>query len=170
LTMPLCVSSIIRHSSVRRQRHPMAQHWMTVTTVSRLCQRPLVDCKVGSHRLFSSLGLLLTLTGIFLADANQIRLQCRNNTDQSWQRLPLKILKLFGWLVDQYLTFCAAKVFLLMGMHAVQRYARVRPNARSFATEGQPSIFGDRFHGFAEYSDGVVVRIAIVACQAVSQW
>lgn len=90
--------------------------------------------------------------------------------DQPWQRLPLKIPKLFEWLVGQYLTLCAAKVLLLMGMHAVQRYARVRPNARPFAIEGQPSIFGDGIHGFAEHSDGFIVRIAIVACQAVSQW
>lgn len=82
----------------------------------------------------------------------------------------MKVLKLFEWLADWYLTLCAAKVLLLMGVHAVQRYARVRPNARPFAIEGQPSIFGDGIHDFAEYSDGVIVRIAIVACQAVSQW
>lgn len=100
---------------------------------------------------------------MFIAGANQIRLQRSNNTDQPWQRLPLKILKLFEWLLDQYLTLCAAKVFLLMGMHAVQRYIRIHSNARPFAIGGPPSIFGDGIHGFVEYSDGVIVRIAIVA-------
>lgn len=90
--------------------------------------------------------------------------------DQPWQRLPLRILKLFEWLMDQYFTLCAAKVLLLMCIHAVQRYAHVLPNTRPFAIQGQPSIFGDGIHGFAEYSDGVVVWIAVIACKAVSHW
>jgi hypothetical protein len=85
-------------------------------------------------------------------------------------RLLLKILKLFEWLLDQYLTACVAKVVLLKGAHSVRRYTGVRPHAKPFATDGQPSMFGNDVHGYDEYSNGIIVRVAIVACEAVSQW
>jgi hypothetical protein len=114
--------------------------------------------------------LLLTFLGIFLADANPIRLRSRNPNDQPWMRLPLKILKLFEWLLDQYFTACVAKVVLLMGAHSVRMYTGVRPRAKPFAIDGQPSMFGNDVHGYAEYSNGIIVRVAIVVCEAVSQW
>jgi len=114
--------------------------------------------------------LLQTLLGIFLADANPIRLQRRNPNDQPWMRLPLKILKLFGWLLDQYFTACVAKVVLLMGAHSVRRCTGVRPHAKPFAIDGQQSMFGNDVHGYAEHSNGIIIRVAIVACEAVSQW
>jgi hypothetical protein len=149
----------------------MARRWTKATDASRPCRRLLVDCKV---RLFLFLEELykrsLTLLGIFLADAIPIRLQHRDGNDQPRMRLPLKIRKLFGWLLDQHLIACVAKVVLLIGAHSARRYTRVRPHASPFVTEGQPSIFRNDVDGFTEYSDSVIVRVAIVAHQAVSQW
>jgi hypothetical protein len=107
---------------------------------------------------------------MFLADANPIRFQRPDGNDQPRMRLPLKIIKPFRWLLDQYLIACVAKVVLLIGAHSVQRYTRVRPHASPFVVEGQPSISRNDVDGFAEYSDSVIVRVAIVAQQAVSQW
>ena len=105
------------------------------------------------------------MQGIFLADANPIRLQRHCPGNQPWMRLPLKILKLFEWLLDQYLLHRTAKILLLMGSHSVRRYTSFSPHARPFAIEKQPSMFGNNIHGYAEYSSGgTIVQLAIVSC------
>jgi len=79
-------------------------------------------------------------------------------------RLPYEILVLFQWLLGRYLELCTAKIVVLMGRSNVNRFALVRPRARSFAVQGEFELFDKQLHGYAEYTqdDTKINRIFLV--------